>query len=63
MSLLKVNDSCEFRIDGKIRKGVVAIVDKYGIFGDNSKPYYDIFCDGVLYKHVPSTAIVEKILG
>ena len=53
--------------DGDLREleGDIAVVDAYGIFGDNTQVYYDIMVkpdpvygeDGCLYKHIPESKV------
>ena len=48
------DDKVEFNIDNKPVKGYIYIVDKYGIWEDNSDVYYDIMSldETMLYKHI-----------
>lgn len=48
------DDKVTFMIDDKIVKGYVYIIDKYGIWEDNSDVYYDIMSEDetMLYKHI-----------
>ena len=48
------DDKVEFDISDKTVKGYVYIIDKYGIWEDNSDVYYDImtFDETMLYKHI-----------
>jgi hypothetical protein len=43
-------------------KGIIEIVDAYGIFTDSSEPYYDIkTCikeNNLLIKHIPQSSII-----
>lgn len=41
-------------------EGVIYIVDKYGVFEDDSEVHYDIMCDNenTLYKHIKETSIL-----
>lgn len=43
--------------------GVIAIIDKYGTFGDDSDVSYDILNkkENMLYKHCNEKYVVEKI--
>lgn len=58
-----INDKVSFFFDGKEYVGTIAIVDAFGIFFDNSEPYYDIYIklqeNKILVKHVPQSAIRE----
>lgn len=44
------------------KEGIVAIVDKYGVFEDDSDVHYDILVpeENMLYKHVKETKVSEK---
>lgn len=63
----KEGDIVKFRLQfhgtNIIKEGIIYIVDKYGIFADNSDVYYDIFNEeeNILYKHFIEPLIVEKI--
>lgn len=63
-ALYDVNDNVRFELRGEMREydGVIFIADKYGIFEDNTQPYYDIFVksENMLYKHIPQTSILRK---
>lgn len=39
--------------------GTIRIVDAEGTFEQNEEPSYDISCNGVLYKHVRESSIIE----
>ena len=39
--------------------GTIKIVDAEGTFDQDEEPSYDISCNGVLYKHVRESSIVE----
>ena len=49
--------------DKKIREGIIAIIDTWGTFEDNSDVSYDIMNkeERILYKHFREDYIVEKI--
>ena len=61
----EVNDVVEFELDeGLIVQGYVFVVDKYGVFEDNSDVYYDVFVesmDNLLVKHIKEPFIIRKI--
>lgn len=48
------NDKVMFVIDDVPVKGYIYIIDKYGIWEDNSDVYYDIMTEDetMLYKHI-----------
>ena len=48
------DDKVTFMIDNRIVTGYVYIIDKYGIWEDNSDVYYDIMSEDetMLYKHI-----------
>jgi len=38
--------------------GIISIVDKYGIFVDNTQVYYDIYVEGMgLFKHIAEKGV------
>lgn len=57
----KIDDKVSFIFDGKEYEGIIAIVDAFGIFFDNSEPYYDIYIklqkQKILVKHVPQSCM------
>ena len=59
--LYKENDNVSFLLDGEQYIGTIFIVDKFGIFFDNSEPYYDIWIEvqgkKILVKHIPQSRI------
>ena len=59
----KCGDVVDFQYSRNGKFGVIAIVDKYGVFEDNSEVYYDILIneENMLYKHVIETAINSKV--
>lgn len=59
----KQGDVVEFIIDGNKKQGVIAIVDRFGIFVDDSEVYYDIFIkeDNVLCKHIKEADDLIKV--
>lgn len=68
-ALYKVGDEVEFLCCGSQTKqpllkvsGIICVVDCFGVFEDDSQPYYDIndYSGKVTYKHVPQDRIVEK---
>ena len=58
----KRGDIVKFNLGDEIKEGVVAIVDKYGTFFDNSDVSYDILVqkENMLYKHFNESLIIEK---
>ena len=60
-----INDNVSFILDEKEYTGTIAIVDEFGIFFDNSQPYYDIYIiygeEKILVKHIPQSNIKGKI--
>ena len=56
-------DVVEFHCDDKIKIGVIAIIDKYGTFFDNSDVSYDILNkdEHMLYKHFREDYIIKKV--
>ena len=61
-ALYSIDDIVRFSFDGEEYIGKIAIIDAFGIFFDNSQPYYDIFIfledQKILVKHVPQTDIL-----
>lgn len=56
-----VDDEVSFLLNGEKHIGVIAIVDAFGTFFDNSEPYYDIYANKrVLVKHIPQSVIRRK---
>ena len=59
----KIGDSVKFNIEGKEKTGTVHIVDKYGIFEDNSCVSYDIMSEyegsKCLFKHIPEKYVFK----
>ena len=49
----KEGDSVQFSCNGKLKNGIIYIVDKYGTFEDPSGVSYDILVEkeNCLYKH------------
>ena len=49
--------------DNKIREGIIAIIDRWGTFEDDSDVSYDIMNkeENILYKHFREDCIIEKI--
>ena len=62
----KIGDQVSFYFDNgherTLMNGEIGIVDAYGIFGDNTQVYYDIYVivDGKewLYKHIPESEVI-----
>lgn len=56
-------DVVKFKCGDEIITGVVAIIDKWGTFGDDSDVSYDLMRkeNNTLYKHFNERSIVEKI--
>ena len=63
--LYDYDDKVSFSLDGKEYTGIIAIVDKFGTFFDNSEPYYDIWITlqerKILVKHVQQSAIRKVV--
>ncbi len=63
--LYDYDDKVSFSLDGKEYTGIIAIVDKFGTFFDNSEPYYDIWITlqerKILVKHVRQSAIRKVV--
>lgn len=59
----KHGDVVEFIIDGNKKQGVITIIDRFGIFVDDSEVYYDIFIeeDNVLCKHIKEADDLIKV--
>ena len=57
------NDIITFKFDNKVKEGIVAIIDAYGTFFDDSDVSYDIFVkeENILYKHFREDYVIEKI--
>lgn len=58
-----LGDVVEFDLNDKTYTGIVAIIDKYGTFRDNTDVSYDILCkdENVLYKHIREDWITQKV--
>lgn len=56
-------DKVYFMADGKRYDGVIAIIDKFGTFCDDSDVSYDIFLPetSTLWKHIREPIIREKV--
>ena len=56
-------DVVKFKLGEDIELGVIAIIDKYGTFEDNSDVSYDILNKekNILFKHIPEGYVFEKI--
>ena len=56
-------DIVEFKINDKVLKGEIRIVDKWGSMECDIDVSYDIFSaeDNTLYKHIQENAIVRKL--
>lgn len=65
LTFYNIGDKVSFSLDGKEYAGIIAIVDAFGIFFDNSEPYYDIWItlqeQKILVKHVRQSCIKEVI--
>ena len=59
----KYGDVVEFSIDGNKKQGVITIIDRFGIFVDDSEVYYDIFLkeENVLIKHMKEADDLIKV--
>ena len=60
-AIYQIDDKVSFLLDGEKYIGIIAIVDAFGTFFDNSEPYYDIYIERqeqkILVKHVPQSSI------
>ena len=58
----KVGDVVKFRLNDDEKTGIVAIVDAFGTFFDDSDVSYDILNreERMLYKHFKEPLIIEK---
>ena len=56
-------DVVKFKLGDDIKEGIIAIIDKYGTFEDNSDVSYDIMNkkENILYKHFGEKFVIEKI--
>ena len=56
-------DVVKFKLGDDIKEGIIAIIDKYGTFEDNSDVSYDIMNkeENILYKHLGEKFVIEKI--
>lgn len=63
--LYNIDDVVFFLLDGKEYTGIIAIVDRFGTFLDNSEPYYDIYItiqkEKILVKHIRQSCIIRKV--
>lgn len=52
-------DKVEFTIGNETIKGEIYIIDKYGVFEDNTDVHYDIMSNekNCLYKHIKETLV------
>ena len=59
----RYGDIVRFDFDGKEKTGMVAIVDRWGTFENNTDVSYDILNkeEKMLYKHIPEKYVIEKI--
>ena len=63
--IYKHRDCVKFLFNGKILEGIIGIVDSYGTMEQNEEPSYDIEVgveEFVLYKHIPESEIVSRIV-
>ena len=58
----KLGDKVKFTLEDKEHYGFIYIVDKYGVFEDNTEVHYDVMVEeeNCLYKHLRED-IVKKI--
>ncbi len=56
-------DVVKFKCGDEIITGIVAIIDGWGTFEDNSDVSYDLMCKerNIFYKHFSERNIIEKI--
>ena len=56
-------DIVNFEWNDSVKQGIIAIIDKYGTFFDNSDVSYDILNkeENILYKHCSEKLIIEQV--
>ena len=56
-------DVVKFKYDDDIKEGIIAIIDRYGTFENDSDVSYDIINkeENILYKHFGEKYVIEKI--
>jgi len=56
-------DVVEFKYGDGVKTGIIAIVDRYGTFMDDSDASYDILNkqENILYKHFREDFVIQKI--
>lgn len=56
----KYDQPVSFRLGDKTYSGIIAIIDRYGTFEDDSDVSYDIYSkeENVLYKHIREDLII-----
>ena len=56
-------DVVKFKCGDDIKEGIIAIIDRWGTFEDNSDVSYDIMNkeENILYKHFGEKFVIEKI--
>jgi len=61
--LYNYGDKVSFIFDGIEYVGTIGVIDRFGIFFDDSEPYYDIDMpkEKIFVKHVPQSSIIEKV--
>ena len=59
----KEGDYVVFRSNGEKKTGQIYIVDRYGTFGQNEEPSYDVMVDeeNCLYKHIRDSHVAEAV--
>lgn len=53
----KLGDNVSFQFGKDAYKGIIAVVDPYGVLEDSSDVHYDILADNCLYKHIKETDV------
>ena len=56
-------DVVKFKLGDDIKEGIIAIIDRWGTFFDDSDVSYDIMNkeENILYKHCGEKYVIEKI--
>lgn len=62
-AIYHIGDMISFLLDGEKYVGTIEIVDAFGIYFDNSEPYYDIYIQekNLLVKHVRQSCIRKVV--
>ena len=56
-------DIVKFKFNDDVKEGIIAIIDRWGTFEDDSDVSYDIMNkeENILYKHFGEKFVIEKI--